>query len=429
MPYSFGFAATGKERIMNRKFMKITGVIAAVSMITTVPAVNAATLGGVYNYTGTENSPSGNNNSAIAEYLDTEYWTIPDSGIRGLMTKQDTKALDGTTNDGNFGKCFTGAGNYYTFSPNKSNADIIYYTFDFMGSNSRGNFAINGHRLDASRYTASNTTYTGINLCSTNYRAYHPYRITVIADKLNKKAYYYSIENDGEEITTETTGLTLTTEADQLVLGNRYNNNNNRYFFKNFEYGTLGYEISGADTITVGTSENYTVSETGTADDKVSFIPENLELTVDAEGVTVIDGVVTVDAEGVKVQNGVVTVSESVANNTVIKLQAKINGSVIAEKDVTVLNPLPDESEIEEATLYAESETEVGFTAEFTAKNAVTGLTWYLKKSGGEYTELPVPGKLPEISAGSTIKIGLVVSGFEDLVSSGSELSAGYVVE
>lgn len=415
MPYSFGFAATGKERIMNRKFMKITGVIAAVSMITTVPAVNAATLGGVYNYTGTENLSKDVDNSVIAKDLDTEHWTIPDSGIRGLMTKQDTKAPDGKTNDGNFGKCFTGAGNYYTFSPNKSNADIIYYTFDFMGSNSRGNFAINGHRLDGSSYTASNTTYTGINLCSTNYRAYHPYRITVIADKLNKKAYYYSIENDGEEITTETTELTLTTEADQLVLGNRYNNNNNRYFFKNFEYGTLDYEISGADTITVGTSETYTVSEMGAADDSVGFKPENLELTVDAEGVTVIDGVVKVDS--------------SVANDTVITLKAKINESVIAKKNVTVLNPLPDEPKIKEATLYAESETEVGFAAEFTAPNAVTGLTWYLKENGGEYTELPVQGKLPEISAGSTIKIGLVVSGFEDLVSSGSELFAGYVVE
>lgn len=400
---------------MNRKFMKITGVIAAVSMITTVPAVNAATLGGVYNYTGTANSPSGNNNSAIAKYLDTAHWTVPGSGTRGLMTGQDTKALDGTTNDGNFGKCFTGSSNYYIFSPDKSNADILYYTFDFMGSSSRGNFAINGHRLDESSYTASDTTYTGINLCSANYRAYHPYRITVIADKLNNKAYYYSIENDGEKNTTETTELTLTTEADKLVLGNRYNNNNNRYFFKNFEYGTLDYEISGADTITVGTSETYTVSEMGADDDSVGFKPENLELTV--------------DAEGVKVQNGVVTVSESVANNTVIKLQAKINGSVIAEKDVTVLNPLPDESKINEATLYAESETEVGFAAEFTAEYTVTGLKWYLKKSGGEYTELPVQGKLPETSAGSQIKIGLVVSGFEDFVSSGSELSAGYVVE
>ena len=284
-----------------------------------------------------------------------------------------------------------------------------------MGSSSRGNFAINGHRLDESSYTASNTTYTGIDLCSANYRAYHPYRITVIADKLNNKAYYYSIENDGEKSTTETAVLDLTTEADQLVLGNRYDNNNKRYFFKYFEYGTLDYKISGANTIAAGTSGTYTVSETGTADDNVSFIPENLELTVDAEGVTVIDGVVTVDA--------------SVADNTVITLKAKINESVIAEKNVTVLNPLPDESKIKEATLYAESETEVGFTAEFTAKNAVTGLTWYLKKSGGEYTKLPVQGKLPEISAGSTIKIGLVVSGFEDFVSSGSELSAGYVVE
>lgn len=333
------------------------------------------------------------------------------------MTGQDTKAPDETTKDGNFGKCFTGSRNYYTFSPDNSNADILYYTFDFMGSSSRGNFAINGHRLDASNYTTSDTTYTGIDLCSENYRAYHPYRITVIADKLNNKAYYYSIENDGEKITTETTELTLTTEADQLVLGNRYDNNNNRYFFKNFEYGTLDYEISGADTITVGTSENYTVSEMGAADDSVGFKPENLELTVDAEGVTVIDGVVTVDA--------------SVADNTVITLKAKINESVIAEKNVTVLNPLPDESKINEAKLYdAKSETEVGFTAEFTAKNAVTGLTWYLKKSGGEYTKLPVQGKLPEISAGSTIKIGLVVSGFEDdFVSSVSELSAGYVVE
>ena len=415
MPYSFGFAATGKERIMNRTFMKITGVIAAVSMITTVPAVNAATLGGVYNYTGTANSPSGNDNSAIEEYLDTAHWTIPDSNTRGLMTGQDTKAPDGTTKDGNFGKCFTGARNYYTFSPNKSNADIIYYTFDFMGSDSRGNFAINGHRLDAGSYTASNTTYTGINLCSANYRAYHPYKITVIADKLNNKAYYYSIENDGENITTEKAELSLTTEANQLILGNRYNNNNNRYFFKKFEYGTLDYSISGADTITVGTSETYTVSEMGAADDNVSFIPENLELTVDAEGVKVIDGVVTVDA--------------SVADNTVITLKAKINGSVIAEKNVTVLNPLPDEPKIKEATLYAESETEVGFAAEFTAEYTVTGLKWYLKKNGGKYTELPVQGKLPEISAGSQIKIGLVVSGFEDFVSSGSELSAGYVVE
>ena len=415
MPYSFGFAATGKERIMNRKFMKITGVIAAVSMITTVPAVNAATLGGVYNYTGTANSPSGNDNSAIEEYLDTAHWTIPDSNTRGLMTGQDTKAPDGTTKDGNFGKCFTVARNYYTFSPDKSNADIIYYTFDFMGSDSRGNFAINGHRLDAGSYTESNTTYTGINLCSANYRAYHPYKITVIADKLNNKAYYYSIENDGENITTEKAELSLTTEANQLILGNRYNNNNNRYFFKNFEYGTLDYSISGADTITVGTSETYTVSEMGAADDNVSFIPENLELTVDAEGVKVIDGVVTVDA--------------SVANNTVITLKAKINGIVIAEKNVTVLNPLPDEPKIEEATLYAESETEVGFAAEFTAEYTVTGLKWYLKKKGGKYTELPVQGKLPEISAGSQIKIGLVVSGFENFVSSGSELSAGYVVE
>lgn len=415
MPYSFGFAATGKERIMNRKFMKITGVIAAVSMITTVPAVNAATLGGVYNYTGTENLPKDVDNSVIAEHLDTEHWTIPDSGTRGLMTEQNTKAPDETTNDGDFGNCFTGASNYYTFSPNKSNADILYYTFDFMGSSSRGNFAINGHRLDGSSYTASGTTYSGINICSANYRYYHPYRITVIADKLNKKAYYYSIENDGEKITTETAELPLTTEANQLVLGNRYDNNNNRYFFKNFEYGTLDYEISGADTITVGTSETYTVSEMGAADDSVSFKPKNLELTVDAEGVTVIDGVVTVDA--------------SVADNTVITLKAKINESVIAEKNVTVLNPLPDEPKIKEATLYAESETELGFVAEFTAEHTVTGLKWYLKKDGGKYTELPVQGKLPTISAGSQIKIGLVVSGFEDLVSSGSKLSAGYVIE
>lgn len=399
---------------MNRKFMKITGVIAAVSMITTVPAVNAATLCGVYNYTGTAHSPSGNDNSAIAEYLDTAHWTIPDSNTRGLMTGQDTKAPDGTK-DGNFGKCFTGSKNYYTFRPNKSNAGIIYYTFDFMGSSSSGNFAINGHRLDDSSYTASNTTYTGINLCSKNYRAYHPYKITVIADKLNNKAYYYSRENDGENIPTEKAELPLTTEADQLVLGNRYDNNDKRYFFKNFEYGTLDYEISGADTIAAGTSETYTVSEMGTADDNVSFIPENLKLTVDAAGVTVIDGVVTVGA--------------SVANNTVITLKAKINERVIAEKNVTVLNPLPDEPKIKEATLYAESETEVGFAAEFTAEYTVTGLKWYLKKNGGKYTELPVQGKLPEISARSQIKIGLVVSGFEDFVSSGSELSAGYVVE
>ena len=417
MPYSFGFAATGKERIMNRKFIKIAGVIAAVSMITTVPAVNAATRGDVYNYTGTEHSPGNVDNSAIEKYLDTEHWTIPGSGTRGLMTKQDTKAPDGTTKDGDFGQCFTGAENYYTFSPNKSNAGILYYTFDFMGSSSRGNFAINGHRLDESSYTPSDTTYTGINLCSANYRAYHPYRITVIADKLNNKAYYYSIENDGEKITTETTELTLTTEADQLVLGNRYNNNNNRYFFKNFEYGTLDYEISGVDNITVGKSETYTVSETGTADDSVDFKPENLKLTVDAK-------------EGVTVENGVVTVDESVADNTVITLTAKINGSVIAQKNVTVLNPLPDESEINEAKLYdAKSETEVGFTAEFTAEHAVKGLKWYLKKDDGKYTELPVEGKLPKTAEGSQIKIGLVVSGIEALVSSGSKLSAGYVVK
>lgn len=412
MPYSF--AATGKERIMNRKFMKITGVIAAVSMITTVPAVNAATRGGVYNYTGTAHSASNVNNSVISGYLDTAHWTIPISGTRGLITKQDTKAPDGKK-DGNFGKCFTGSENYYTFRPNMSNANIIYYTFDFMGSSSSGNFAINGHRLDAGSYTASNTEYTGIKLWSKSYRAYHPYKITVIADKLNNKAYYYSIENDGKNIPPEKAELPLTTEADQLVLGNRYNNNNNRYFFKNFEYGTLDYEISGADTIAAGTSETYTVSEMGTADDNVSFIPENLKLTVDAEGVKVIDGVVTVDA--------------SVANNTVITLKAKINERVIAEKNVTVLNQLPDEPTIQEATLYAESETEVGFAAEFTAEYTVTGLKWYLKKNGGKYTELPVQGKLPEISARSQIKIGLVVSGFEDFVSSGSELSAGYVVE
>lgn len=414
MPYSFDFAATGKERIMNRKFVKITGVIAAVSMITTVPAVNAATLSGVYNHTGTENKSSVDDNSAIEKYLDTEHWTIPGSDTRGLITSQDTKDSNGNK-DGDFGKCFTGSKNYYTFRPNMSNAKILYYTFDFMGSDTRGNFAINGHRLDAGSYTVSNTTYTGINLCSTNYRKHHPYKITVIADTLNNKAYYYSIEKDGEQIEPETAELTLTTEADQLVLGNRYNNNNNRYFFKNFEYGTLDYEISGANTIAAGTSATYTVSETGTADDNVSFKPKNVELTVDAEGVTV--------------QNGVVTVDVSVANNTVITLKAKINESVIAEKNVTVLNPLPDEPNIEEATLYDESETEVGFGAEFTAENTVTGLKWYLKKNGGEYTELPVQGTLPEISAGSPIRIGLVVSGFEDFVSSASELSAGYVIE
>jgi len=403
-------AQSRKEKIMKKK---IINAVCAATLLISMVAANAATQVGItYNYTGTANSASGNDNEVIAQYLDTDHWTIPTENTRGVMTGQNTKDAEGN-NDGNFDKCFTGSKNAYIFANGIAGAKLVYYTFDFMGSASgRGSFAINEHRLDGKSYDNSDgVAVEGVDICKTNYRAYHPYKITVIADTLNQKAYYYSVEP--ETSTVESVVRALENEAIQISLGNKPGTNN-RYFFKNFEYGTLDYAITGADVIAAGCSEVYSISEAGTADDNVNFVPENLTLTCDAEGVTITD-------------NATVLVDADVAENTVITLSANINGTVVATKDITV-STSSDEPQIQDTTVYDSTEDEIAFVAEFTADSDVTELTWYLKKADGEYKALPVDGVLPTIASGSTVKIGLLVTGFADIASA-DELSAGYIVE
>lgn len=387
---------------------KIISTVCTAALLFSMVAANAATqVGTTYNYTGTDNKPSGNDNTLITPYLDEEHWIVPESGTRGVATRQNTVMLDGTSGEG-FGSAFTGASNSFTFNNGLTDADIIYYVFDFLCADSGGAYALNGYRLDG-----KSDTNIALLTDANGYVKNHPYKITVIADKNNQKAYYYSYE--AEKGTYVEVATTLADEATTLTLGNTANGNK-RYFFKNFAYGTLDYAVAGADTITAGASEVYSISETGTADDNVNFVPENLTLTCDTEGVTITD-------------NATVSVDAAVADNTVITLSAKINGTVVATKDVTVsASAGTDEPQIQDTAVYGSTEDEIGFVAEFTAENAVTDLTWYIKKTGGEYKELPIDGVLPTIASGSTVKIGLLVSGFAN-VASADELSAGYVVE
>lgn len=315
------------------KLKKLLSVFATFAVVfSTVAGVelsaSAATqVGETYNYTGTENSASANDNSKISPYLD-EKWTIPITNTRGIMTSQNTKINDGKIDDGgNFGKCFTGAGNHYSF---RSGLDdkIVYYTFDLMANDGGfGSVAINGHRLDGNSYTTNSKTYAGVKISNANNVKYNPHRITVIADTLNNKAYYYSTAQTGEK---GGANITLGSEATQLDIGNRYDNNNNRYFFKNFEYGKIEYEINGADTVTAGESAEYTMQETGTSLG-VNYEPEKTSYALEMA------------VEGVTLADNTLTVANTVADSTEVTINARINGTKVASKIVTVSNPVSDE--------------------------------------------------------------------------------------
>lgn len=85
------------------------------------------------------------------------------------------------------------------------------------------------------------------------------------------------------------------------------------------------------------------------------------------------------------------------------------------------------ETDILAAELYEADEDEIGYVATFSTDTTVTNLTWYLKLADGDYTALDIEEKLPTIAEG-TVKIGLVVTGFDGIATSDT-LSAGYVVE
>ena len=309
-----------------KKALSICSVLAIAASMTAgmqISASAATQVGDTYNYTGTENSASANDNSKISPYLDVK-WTIPTSGTRGIMTKQNTKINDGETDDGgDFGKCFTGAQNHYSFRAGLD-AKIVYYTFDLMADGGGfGSVAINGHRLDGKSYNVNGTSYAGVKISNATNVKYNPHKIIVIADTLNNKAYYYSTAQTGEKGTAD---ITLGSEASQLDVGNRYDNNNNRYFFKNFEYGTIDYAVNGSDTITAGDSAAYTINETGTALG-VGFTPANMTLALASA------------VEGVTLANGTLTVADTVADNTTVTINANINGTTVASKTVTVSAP------------------------------------------------------------------------------------------
>jgi len=67
--------------------------------------------------------------------------------------------------------------------------------------------------------------------------------------------------------------------------------------------------------------------------------------------------------------------------------------------------------------------------ATFTADTAVSSLTWYININETGYQKLTDNGVLPQIAQGSTVKIGLIVSGLAEKNLTADDLSAGYIVE
>ena len=94
---------------------------------------------------------------------------------------------------------------------------------------------------------------------------------------------------------------------------------------------------------------------------------------------------------------------------------------------VTVVNGEVSKPQIREAQFYDTRDDQAGFTAVFTTKNTVSELTWYLKKTEGEYIEVPETGNLPQITGG-TVKVGLIVGGLNDELKA-EDISAGYTVK
>ena len=122
--------------------------------------------------------------------------------------------------------------------------------------------------------------------------------------------------------------IDLGQEANYIDIGNGYGTTNQRYFFKNFEYGKIEYEINGADTVTAGESATYTMQETGTSLG-VDYTPANTTYALETE----VHGV-TLDS------NNTLTVANTVADNTEVTINALINGTTVASKTVTVSNPI-----------------------------------------------------------------------------------------
>lgn len=311
---------------MMKKFisnlMALCMLISAIGC-TEAPAM-AATLSNTYNYTGTANAASGNDNTVIAQYLDTEHWTIPTENTRGVMTKQDTLMLDTTTKGDDFGKCFTGAKNTYKFENKLDSADLVYYTFDFMGSGG-GSIAINGHRLDGNSYTKDSVSIPGIKLVTAKQ---HPFKITIIADKQNSKAYFYSYEAEKGE--TLTAVRDIETEGSYITIGNQPNSGD-RYWFKDFEYGTLSYALNIADNeIEASKSTTVVLSEVGEADDNAEF-EKNISVEIDTENLT---------AGTASLENGTLSTSENAAGT--VTVTAKLGNITFDTKTITISQPEPE---------------------------------------------------------------------------------------
>ncbi len=88
-----------------------------------------------------------------------------------------------------------------------------------------------------------------------------------------------------------------------------------------------------------------------------------------------------------------------------------------------------EEPTINAAEAYDSTEDEAGFVATFTAEAAVSSLTWYIDVNSTGYQKLTDDGVLPQIAQGSTVKIGLIVSGLTDSNLTADDLAAGYTVQ
>jgi len=200
------------------------------------------------------------------------------------------------------------------------NTDIIYYTFNFMGAPdgtdstaNPGHFAFNNVQLNDS----------SLNLYNTDDRLmykYYPEKIVIITDNLNKKTYYYTPGNSA--ITDTPSGYETA-----VMIGTRtLSSEKTRSFFNDFSSGKIEYEVNGANMVTAGGSEDYTIAETG-ASLGVDYTPANMTLALASS------------VDGVNIENRTLTVENTVANNTEVTINANINGTTVASKTVTISNP------------------------------------------------------------------------------------------
>lgn len=181
-----------------------------------------------------------------------------------------------------------------------------------------------------------------------------------------------------------------------------------------------------------------------TVDTDGSHKNARITLTVKADGEASLSVIRDAKTDGEAINK---TYTGTVGENAIIKSFTISNGSsedgsraytidnlttTITSPDAPTPEPTPtimaaDKYEYDNNPELANSDV-VGFTASFTAENAVNSLTWYLRKDKNSAYKFLTDAALPEASGESTteFKVGLIVYDLADAGVTADTLEAGY---